>query len=243
MAIPGSNPERETVWSPPYVDFVWLGPIVTDSTPVYDGDVFRGVVGVDISLEQVIERLNNLAPTANGHAFLVDGNGRLVAAPPRALSDLLAISYNTAEPYTITETLELPLDQSPNPSVLAALAQMQQGESGLEQLALDAQPMLLAHTPLPVIGWNLGVVAPLEEITAPSATVAAAIRQDATETVESTLLVIGALFPASALLIAYASRRLITQRVESLAAGSGRGSDEPQAEGLTFFTGQGTIPR
>ncbi len=195
-----------------------LGPITTVSTPVYEGDTFRGVVSVDILLVQLIDRLNNLAPTTSGYAFLVDGNGRFVAASPRALSDLLGAPYADAEPLTITETLGLPLAQSQHPQMLAALAQMRQEASGLVELELDGQAMLLAHAPLPAVDWHLGVVAPLAEITAESEAVAAAIQQDAAQTVQSTLLVLAALFLVALLVIATISRRLIVQRVENLAA-------------------------
>lgn len=220
LAAPAANPDRRTVWSPPYVDFVGLGPIVTASTPVYDGDAFRGVVSVDISLTQLIDRLNGLAPTAGGYAFLVDDDGRFVAASPRALSDLLGASSSAAEPYTITETLGLPLAQSENPQILATLSQMQGDVSGLVELELDGQTMLLAHAPLPVVDWELGMAAPLTEITAQSEAVAGAIRRDASETIQSTLLVLVALFLAALLVIAFVSRRLIVQRVEALAAGT-----------------------
>ena len=89
LAGPTSNPTRKTIWSPPYEDFAGLGPIVTASTPVYQDNNFRAIIGVDISLEQLIERLNNLSPTTSGYAFLVDSGSHLVAASPGALKDLL----------------------------------------------------------------------------------------------------------------------------------------------------------
>lgn len=220
LAAPAANPGQRVVWSPPYEDYVGLGPIVTASTPVYDGDTFRGVIGVDISLQQLIDRLNSLAPTEGGYAFLVDANDRIVAAPPRALDDLLGSSFEDAGPLTFTETLGIPLAQSGSPQVLAALAQMRQDRSGVVQLALGDQPVLLAHAPLPTVGWRLALVGPVEEIASRAETVADAIQQDATETVQSTLLVILVLFVVALLVIAFASRRLLVQRVEVLAAGT-----------------------
>jgi nitrate/nitrite-specific signal transduction histidine kinase len=220
LAIPEANPEKSVVWSPPYIDFVGSGPIVTASAPVYNEATFRGVVSVDISLTNLIRRLNELAPSPGSYAFLIDKNERFVAASPRALRDLLGSSFSNAESITITETLGIPLNESENPQVLDALAEMQKEVSGWVEMDLRDQSVLLAYAWLPAVNWKLGIVAPLAEITAQSAIVADAIQQDATQTVRSTLLVIAAFFFAALLVIAFISRRLIVQRVERLALGT-----------------------
>jgi len=216
LAGPAANPVRTIVWSPPYRDFAGLGPIVTASTPIYQDNNFRGVIGVDISLLQLIERLNKLAPTTSGYAFLVDNGGRLVAASPNALNALLGPGRSA----TLTETLGIPLDQSANPQVLVALEQMRQEKSGLVELELNDQPVLLAHAPLPTVGWQLGLVAPVAEIAGRSQEVTAAIRQDATDTLQSTTLVLTAFFLFLLLLVGYVNRRLIVQRIETLVSGT-----------------------
>lgn len=216
LAGPAANPVRTIVWSPPYRDFAGLGPIVTASTPIYQDNNFRGVIGVDISLVQLIERLNNLSPTISGYAFLVDNGSRLVAASPNALHALLGPGQSA----TLTETLGIPLDQSANPQVLVALEQMRQEKSGLVELELSDQPVLLAHAPLPTVGWQLGLVAPVAEIAGRSQEVTAAIRQDATDTLQSTTLVLTAFFLFLLLLVGYVNRRLIVQRIETLVSGT-----------------------
>jgi nitrate/nitrite-specific signal transduction histidine kinase len=219
LAGPDANPVRTTIWSPPYEDFAGLGPIVTASTPVYQDGNFRGVIGVDISLVQLIERLNRLSPTTSGYAFLVDSGGRLVAASPNALSALLGPEQTASPATTLTTTLGIPLYQSDNPQVLAASEQMRLEESGLVELELSDQAVLLAHAPLPTVGWHLGLVAPVAEIASRSQGVATAIRQDATDTLRSTTLVLTAFFLLVLLLVGYVNRRLIVQRIEALAGG------------------------
>ncbi len=215
LAGPAANPVRTMVWSPPYKDFAGLGPIVTASTPIYRGEDFRGVIGVDISLVQLIERLNNLSPTTSGYAFLVDNGGRLVAASPNALNALLGPGRSA----TLTETLGIPLNQSANPQVLAALEQMRQEKSGLVETELNGQPVLLAHAPLPTVGWQLGLVAPVAEIAGRSQAVATTIQQDANDTLQSTTLVLTAFFLIVLLLVGMVNRRMIIRRVEALAGG------------------------
>jgi nitrate/nitrite-specific signal transduction histidine kinase len=97
---------------------------------------------------------------------------------------------------------------------------MQRGESGLVELELRDRPVLLAHAPLSTVGWNLGLVAPVDEIAARSAAVTTAIQQDAAATLQSTMLVLVAFFLVALLVIATISRRLIVRRVAALASGT-----------------------
>jgi signal transduction histidine kinase len=220
LAAPDANPQKAVVWSPPYIDFVGLGPIVTASAPVYDDDTFRGVVCVDISLINLIDRLNGLAPTSGSYAFLIDKHENIVAASRRALGDLFGRSTENIETFTITETLGLSVANSENPQILTALGQMRQDENGVIELELNSKSMLLAYAILPLVDWKLEIVTPLAEITAQSEVVADAIREDATQTVQTTLLVISAIFLAALLASAFINRRMLVKRVETLSAGT-----------------------
>ena len=219
LAGPAFNPTRKTIWSPPYEDFAGLGPIVTASTPVYEDNNFRAIIGVDISLVQLIKRLNNLSPTTSGYAFLVDSGSQLVAASPGALKDLLGPDSPASASVTLTETMGIPLNQSTNPQVLSALDQMRQEKSGLVNFELDNEPVLLAHAPLPTVGWHLGLVVPVDEIVSLSKTVAATIRQDAGDTLKSTTLVLTSFFLVVLLLIGLVNRKMIVERIVELVGG------------------------
>ncbi|MBL7557918.1 MAG: GHKL domain-containing protein [Bdellovibrionaceae bacterium] len=51
-ATPQMNPTREGFWTSVYVDEAGLGLMVTYSEPVYAGDVFKGAVSMDITIDQ-----------------------------------------------------------------------------------------------------------------------------------------------------------------------------------------------
>jgi len=72
---------------------------------------------------------------------------------------------------------------------------------------------------LPDVGWQLGLLAPVDEIASQSQAVTTTIRQDATDTFQSITLVLTALFLVVLLLVAYVNRRLIVQPIEALASG------------------------
>jgi nitrate/nitrite-specific signal transduction histidine kinase len=226
VAAPDANPGRGPVWTDPYVDFVGQGPIATAAVPIYDGDTFLGVISLDISLTRLIERLNALTPTPGSYALLIDRDGDLVAAPPEALADLLDDNVYAAiqaeldgDPSTdrfIASTLGLSLDQAKSAPFLQTLADMRRGASGLAQFELNGRQVYLAYALLPSTGWSLAVMAPIEEITAESQTVAAAIRADANATVRWTLLIITIFFGLALMGTAVFIHRFLTRPIAEL---------------------------
>jgi nitrate/nitrite-specific signal transduction histidine kinase len=225
-AAPDANPDRGAVWTDPYVDFVGQGPIATAAVPVYDGDTFLGVISLDISLTKLIERLNALTPTPGSYALLIDSDGDLVAAPPEALHDLLDdetyaeiqtyLDGDVSADHFIASTLGLSLDQTKSASFLQTLADMRRGASGLAQFELNDKEVYLAYALLPSTGWSLAVMAPIEEITAESQTVAAAIRADANTTVRWTLLIITLFFSLALIGTTVFIHRFLTRPVAEL---------------------------
>ncbi|MEZ4638855.1 MAG: cache domain-containing protein [Caldilineaceae bacterium] len=69
LATPDEDPQRQPVWTSPYIDYIGHGPVVTVATPVYVEDEFVGVISVDVSLTRLIDRLNRLTPTPGSCAF------------------------------------------------------------------------------------------------------------------------------------------------------------------------------
>lgn len=215
LAAPDENPGRDTVWTLAAADDAGQGPIATASTPVYDGDQFLGVIGVDVSLMRLIDRLNSLRPTAAGFAFLVDRDGRLIAAPAEAIPAITGQEGVQPSP-PITETFGLALTASSNAGILQTLAAMRAGDSGLVEIELGGRPALLSYAPLPAAGWSLGLVAPLGEITAQSEAVAAAIEQDANATIRTTLLATAGIFLLALSATVILSRYALTGPIETL---------------------------
>lgn len=210
LAAPAANPGRETVW----VEGLAEGTGLLASTPVYDGDEFRGVIAVEVSLDEVAAQLEGLGPTAGGYAFLVRDDGRLAAAPPAALADLAG--SEDGEPGALVA--DLGLEDSPHPGIVRAWRSMSAGASGLEQLELGGRQVFMAYAPLPTLGWSLGVVAPVDEMTAEAGNVAAALGRDAASTIYGTLLLMGAFFLVALALTAILSRAELTRPIEMLSA-------------------------
>jgi len=74
-------------WTPPYLDLVGAGMMITASYPVYDGDSLLGVVSRDVTLKQLAKSVLRHLTSADGSvALIVDGNGLAIDATDPALA-------------------------------------------------------------------------------------------------------------------------------------------------------------
>jgi signal transduction histidine kinase len=201
---PKNNPERKTIWLPPYVDDAGQGLLVSANTPIYYVDQFQGYIGIDISLNRLVERLNSLKPTPGSFAFLMDSKGKLIAVPAES-AVILAGRNLSAQESSLTGLLGLPLGEI-NSSLTPVLSEAQIANIGATQLSLDGTMMLVTYAPLPEMGWDLSIVVPLSEATIESLVVSEAIRSHEIITIRNTFLAMGALFLVAAfisLLLSY----------------------------------------
>jgi two-component system cell cycle sensor histidine kinase/response regulator CckA len=74
--------ERRIVWTDPYIFFTSQKPGITIAGPTYEvtGNL-RGIIGVDIEIDQLSTFIGNLKIGKNGRAFMINDNGDLVAFP------------------------------------------------------------------------------------------------------------------------------------------------------------------
>ena len=73
------NPNRHTVWTPPYYDPSGKGWIISCIAPVYREDFLEGVVGLDITINQIENYSLNLSHLTSTELFLVDEYGLIIA--------------------------------------------------------------------------------------------------------------------------------------------------------------------
>ncbi|HZP56364.1 MAG TPA: GAF domain-containing protein [Dehalococcoidia bacterium] len=198
---PQGNPDRKTVWTAPYLDPAGQGPVVTASTPVYDGSEFRGVMNVDLSLERLIAQVDVMKPTASGYAFYLDRDGKLLhTASYDVVRDGMADSTN--EPFAAT------------------IAAMRHGQSGVDRVTLGGRSVYVAYAPLPAVGGSFALVAPIDEITAQAGQVSASIRHEGNRMLGVTLGTMALFFILAVAATAWLNRRLILQPIASLVAGT-----------------------
>lgn len=198
-AMPGRNPGRATVWSAPRDDPAGQQ-ILTASTPVYDGDTFRGVIGVDVSLERLAAIIDTVHPTPSGYAFVLGRDGMLFRS-------------------SASDTVQAALDAD-DPALQEAVAAMYRGDTGSARIRLGGRDSIIAYAPLGDVGGSIALVAPVEELTTSARDVEAAINRDGNRTVAFILLAMLVLFGVALAGTAWITRRYLLRPIDSLVAGT-----------------------
>jgi len=160
-AVGLAETDRNVVWSRPYQDAALNGLVITSSTPVFDkSGAFRGVVGVDIKLATITERISKLSIGNSGYAFIIDGEGRVVAMPSNGFQD-----FNlTEEEIQSTDNDNLSLLNQVPLEMFEVLAKMTSGQSGIRQVEINGVNRYIAYKPIPIVGFSLGIVIPESEL-------------------------------------------------------------------------------
>lgn len=170
------NTLRTALWSGIHPGLGLSGQVVSAVAPIYQHGEFIGSIAVDINLSYFTGYLQRLKVEQTGFGFLVDGQGRLIAASEEGQRVLLGRAMPAREQGALGLDHVLP---SLNP----VLADMRSGGHSVAQLDLRGRRYLLAYAPIDNLGWSLAVAAPVEEITAGTSVMAeriAAITQETT---------------------------------------------------------------
>ena len=200
---PVANPDRLTVWTPPYEDLQGRGLVMTAQTPVYDGDMFRGIFEVDLSISELVELVNLLKATPRGFTFYVDTDGGIMQTDAYAL---------------------LTREEPVNPGLAAVLEAMRAPGSPpgvfVETVTLEGEDFFVAYTSMPLPGGALAVAAPVDEVTAQAALITEGIEDEGNRTFAIVLAAMIALFAVGLIGATYMNRRLLLAPLQSLFAGT-----------------------
>ncbi|GIV97604.1 MAG: hypothetical protein KatS3mg057_2261 [Herpetosiphonaceae bacterium] len=221
LADPAHNPSREITWTPPYLDPVGKGWMVTAMAPVYaPNGTFEGVLGADLTLQTLLNDL--LAPSLTyrqQYTLLLDADGLVVAAPENRRAELGWPS--SAAPG------EFNLGRSERSAWQEVLAPLLDGNIRHAEIDLPEGRRYLFNGWVEATGWHVVTVLPEEDIIGPLQP----MRESNLQTLRAigqNVLLAALLALAIAPLIGIALSRQITrplrsftQQVSALAAGTG----------------------
>jgi len=89
---------RQGVWGEPYFDEGGGNVMmITHSVPIRRGQEYFGVATVDISLDNLLSQVRSLRVRGTGYAFIVTGNGRLIAHPGKGLLSAKTLAHYAEE--------------------------------------------------------------------------------------------------------------------------------------------------
>ena len=97
MATPENNPDRGQYWTEVYVDAYGKGLMTTCGIPIYEGDDFLGMIGLDLTVDFLNEEIGKF-DLRNGRFFIINDKKQVVACPE-------LVSSNQNSVYTLTDAL------------------------------------------------------------------------------------------------------------------------------------------
>ncbi|MBA4393856.1 MAG: serine/threonine protein phosphatase, partial [Desulfobacca sp.] len=146
-------------WSEPYYDEGGGNILMTTySVPFFQekgGERrFRGIIGVDISLERLQEIVSSIKILKTGYGFLISQNGTVVTHPSKELI-MNGTIFGLAEDLGDKKLREIG-------------RKMIRGESGFTPFLdpIFSRECSLYYVPIPSSGWSLAVLFPLDELMA-----------------------------------------------------------------------------
>ena len=161
------NPRREVVWTDAYVDPAGSGWMVSAIAPVYQTGKLEAVVGMDLTVDTVIDRILALNLPWHGYAMLIGRDGTILALPPAGekdlgLTELKDHQYERAIHSDTFKPEQFNIAKHPRLKGLADT--LAKGRQGISRVSFGGHEMLAANAKVVGPGWTLVVVAPASAI-------------------------------------------------------------------------------
>jgi len=136
--------ENGTIWTPVYIDANTKKLVTTVATPVYIGNNFSGVVGLDLLLETMQKDILDLKFANSGYAILVDNSGNIVVHP-----DYTAGGKKWNDTFTEDNILNMGNDLE------KVGEEMIDGKENVRGLILDGKEYYVAYSPINGINGSI----------------------------------------------------------------------------------------
>ncbi|MFH0875037.1 MAG: cache domain-containing protein [archaeon] len=151
VAAPKENPDKKTVWTPPYDDPAGQGLMISSVAPIYlNQKGFSGVLGIDITLNNIIKTIEEYSPLERSYSFLMDREGFSIALPEKAYIDFFGRPKNPEESRADLNKVSNVFS--------AALNNMKSGKKGFDTIQINNKKLYIAYAPLEKTGFSLGMI-------------------------------------------------------------------------------------
>ncbi|MGN7934016.1 histidine kinase [Pseudomonas sp. AF76] len=151
------NPERKVVWTDVYLDPAGQGWMMSAIAPVYRGDFLEGVAGVDVTVDGILKRIEQLQMPWDGYLMLVNDKLDVMAVPKAGQRDFsLHVENQPAGEPVDRERLQSPdLNLARHPDLASLNKNLPDHSQGIVALTLNGRPHLVAWDEIPSTGWFL----------------------------------------------------------------------------------------
>jgi signal transduction histidine kinase len=163
LADPKHNPERKPVWTGVYLDPAGQGWMLSCITPVYQGDTFEGVVGLDVTTEKIVNNVLKMDLPWQAAAFLAEENGMILAMPGPVealfgLTELKSHVYSSAISKEQLKPQDFNLFGMKDPELVERFKDILANQRTLSTIPTKDGPAFLVQGIIPETGWRVCVV-------------------------------------------------------------------------------------
>jgi len=139
---------RGVQFTEPYIDMITGGLVVSIVQQVNADGGFSGVLGSDIPLKSIIEKVMNIGAGTAGRPFVTDNNGKILIHD----NSELVLKKN------ITDI---------DPSLSGVMSEISSEDNGVIECTVDGKDMLLAFTKIPSLKWVSYMIVDKDTVFAP----------------------------------------------------------------------------
>ncbi|MEI6385421.1 MAG: ATP-binding protein [Spirochaetota bacterium] len=164
LADAAHNPGKKPVWTGVYLDPAGQGWMLSCIAPVYVRQKLEGVVGLDVTVNNIVEKVLSQELPWGATAFLADQSGMILAMSPKAektlgLTELKEHVYSSAILKEQLKPEEFNLFKSKNPRIAATFKEIYASD---DHVKLIAQPgagdLFVVGNPIASTGWKLFIL-------------------------------------------------------------------------------------
>jgi len=145
-----NNPERKAVLSDIYLDATGNGLMVTAVAPVYANDEFLGGIGIDITIKDIRNNIEQEELPGNGFLFLVNEEANSVILPNRVYASIVKQAPEESEWKIDKDDLY--------PGFSEVLEEISLSDNNFISKTINNEKYLIAFSRMEDAGWTIGSI-------------------------------------------------------------------------------------
>lgn len=161
------NPKQNVRWTDAYLDPAGHGWMMSALAPVYTGDFLEGVVGIDVTIDNMLKRINTLQIPWNGYAMLVNKEGVILTIPQAGEGDF-GLKELTKHEYTsaiMQEQLKPEaFDLRKKPEIHDLVSGIVGEANGIKIAQINGSTRIVSWSTIQVTGWKMVLLVPTETV-------------------------------------------------------------------------------
>ncbi len=157
------NPDRSVTWTEAYLDPAGMGWMASAIMPVYQDDFLEGVVGIDITISTITDKVLNMNIPWNGYGMLVGADGTILALPKMGEEEwgLIELTDHTYSEAIQKDTYKPEQFNIYNHGELTEITQeLEENETGYKEILFSKEQKIVAWSTIEETGWKLIVIIP-----------------------------------------------------------------------------------